>query len=524
MAPQLDLLELLSDTEWHPPLDELLTPDQIYESSDPAIFVRLAEDDRFDRKSSRTPPNGLGSVFSAFSNGPSTRGGVVVFGINDKSRDVDGCLRLSEDRIQAIESASMVFCPGARVVSRRVRATNLDGRDDFIILFRVHYVHDRLIATSDGKAYERLGDKTREIDDVRKQQLRVDKGERPFEVEACTLPYPGAFDRPAIGAYCKRIRSSRSLTSVHADEDILSNIRLGSRVGARFIPNNACALLFAKDPRIIFPGAIVHFLKYNGTEELFGKEYNVEKDRQIEGNIVTIIRDAAAFIDTSLREFTAFVDGKFVTVEEYPRDAWYELLVNACVHRSYLFRTIPIFVKMFDDKIVFQSPGGLMPGVTPQNIYDRHHPRNRIIMDALRELGEVRCINEGTKRVRREMERANLPPPVFRDEAGEAASVRAILYNNIRVRAQAIDARIVDLLGDEAASLSEEERRILNHVAEQGRATVSGIMELLGDTRWHTTSVKLSRLARKGALVFRSTKPRDPLAFYELASREGSAE
>jgi DNA-binding MarR family transcriptional regulator len=119
------------------------------------------------------------------------------------------------------------------------------------------------------------------------------------------------------------------------------------------------------------------------------------------------------------------------------------------------------------------------------------------------------------------MERANLPPPVFRDEGGEAASVRAILYNNIRVRAQATDARILGLLGEEAvASLSGEERQILCYIAEKGHVTVSDIMELLGETRWHTTRVKLTRLVKKEALVFRSTKTRDPNARYELAPQK----
>jgi len=79
----------------------------------------------------------------------------------------------------------------------------------------------------------------------------------------------------------------------------------------------------------------------------------------------------------------------------------------------------------------------------------------------------------------------------------------------------------VEILGQEgAASLTGDERRILNYVAENRQATVSGVMELLGDTRWHTTSMKLNRLARKGALRFKSTKPRDPSAFYELASKD----
>jgi predicted transcriptional regulator len=88
------------------------------------------------------------------------------------------------------------------------------------------------------------------------------------------------------------------------------------------------------------------------------------------------------------------------------------------------------------------------------------------------------------------------------------------------MRKDALHARILEIMGDEGTTaLSSEEKVILNYVAENDRVTVTTIMALLGETRWHTTSMKLNRLVKKGALVFRSTKPRDPNAFYELVSR-----
>lgn len=80
MAIQPDLLDLLDEAP-KGTLDALLSPDQIYESDDPALFTRLREDNRFDRKGIRIAPKDLGQVFSAFSNGPSTKGGVVVIGL-----------------------------------------------------------------------------------------------------------------------------------------------------------------------------------------------------------------------------------------------------------------------------------------------------------------------------------------------------------------------------------------------------------------------------------------------------------
>jgi hypothetical protein len=60
-----------------------------------------------------------------------------------------------------------------------------------------------------------------------------------------------------------------------------------------------------------------------------------------------------------LREFSKLgKDNKFYTETEYPEDAWYEAIVNACVHRSYVLSNKVVFVKIFDDRLVVESPGG----------------------------------------------------------------------------------------------------------------------------------------------------------------------
>ena len=51
------------------------------------------------------------------------------------------------------------------------------------------------------------------------------------------------------------------------------------------------------------------------------------------------------------------------------KKAWYEALVNACVHRSYNLKNMNIFIRMFDDRLEIESPGGFPPLVTPENIF-----------------------------------------------------------------------------------------------------------------------------------------------------------
>ena len=47
----------------------------------------------------------------------------------------------------------------------------------------------------------------------------------------------------------------------------------------------------------------------------------------------------------------------FVTKREYPHFVLQELTVNSECHRDYAIRGTEIQVKMFDDRLVFESPG-----------------------------------------------------------------------------------------------------------------------------------------------------------------------
>ena len=501
---QLSLLELLE----RPTLETLAAPDQIYTSSDWQFVVRQKENTRFDRKSARINSSGLADCLSAFGNGPAAEGGVIAIGIENDGT-VTGCKNQTTERLQSLELMGRDYCPDGRFETRRVAVKNSDGEDDFIILARVHYVEDRLVALTNGNALCRESDRSRRLTEVEKQEVRINKGERAFELEPCPLSYPDEFRTSQVHQFCEQIRRSRDASTAIVNEEILESMRLGRIRGQSFIPNNICALLFARDPQQAFPGAYIHFLRFEGTEEKSGKEYNVSKDRMFQGTMLEVISDTARTVDASLREFTVYERSKFHQRPESPHDAWYELIVNACVHRSYHAKTQPIFVKMFDDHLTVESPGGFMPNVTPDNLF--HKPRNPFLMFTLREYGEVRCISEGTKRIEREMQEASLPPAEY---VGTPQSVIATLRNSL-------DSEAYKQLGEAIAfSLDPDERRMINYVMEHGTINVSDALRILSTTYWHTAKAKLQRLVKRGVLDFVSTKSRDPKAHYTLRRRE----
>jgi ATP-dependent DNA helicase RecG len=513
---QLSLLDLLD----RPPIEALYKPDQIYESDDYTLFTRLTEDPRFDRKSGSAEPKLLAKYLSAFGNGPAVDGGVLAIGI-EKDGSISGCSRLSQGQLSDVESCGQNNCPDGRFISRRLAAVNSKGDEDFIVIVRISYVDDKVVQLTDGTAFERLGDQTIKLTEEKKQEKRIDKGERSFEQEPCGLLYPDDFDPVKIGKFCNLVKRNVESTEEHSNEEILQSAHLARLRGSTLVCNNACALLFANDPQSVFPGSYIHFLRYDGTEAKSGREYNVIKDRLISGTVVDIIKETASLIDNSLREFTEFRDGKFVTVPEYPRDAWYEMLVNAVVHRSYHIKSAPIFVRVFDDRMEIESPGGFMPQITPESIVGMHRPRNLFLMLTLREYGEVRCISEGTRRMVAEMEHASLPPPEFRQLRSGSFSVICTLRNNVADRSNSLDSEAYRSLGEAIAfGLDTEERKIVNYVMQHGKMNVSDALRIMKTTRWHTAEKTMLGLVDRGVLDRHGDgKPRNSHRFFTIARR-----
>ena len=373
MDQQLSLLELLE----RPTVEALAKPDFLFTTNDWKFVISHPENTRFERKSAKVAPGRLAECLSAFGNGPAVEGGIVVIGIENDGT-LAGCSSVGPEKIQQLEFMGRDHCPTGRFVTNRLEVINSKGKPDFIIRGRMYFVEERLVELTDGTAFCRESDKSRKLTEAEKQEIRINKGERAFELEICPLQYPDDFRPKLIADFAVRIRAARDGSADISNEEILASMRLGKLADGKFAPNNVCALIFAQDPRQVFPGAYVRFLRYNGTQEKTGNEYNVIKDRVIEGSTLEIIRDTSSVLEANLREFTEFRSGKFYQTPEYPRDAWYELIVNACVHRSYHAKTQPIFVKMFDDHLVVENPGGFMPSVTPENFF--HKPRNPFLM------------------------------------------------------------------------------------------------------------------------------------------------
>ncbi|MDA0835497.1 MAG: hypothetical protein O2955_14215 [Planctomycetota bacterium] len=506
---------------------QLMSADDIFARADEALLRKLNEDRRLEKKPARFSGDSLGEYFSMWAN-TSPEGGLIVSGMKDKKNGdgFEGCLRLSSEELNNLEKGGRTHCPDAQFESKRVEVRNINGAMDFVVLFRVRYREGLVVRTTKGKVFRRIADEKCELKPEQIRELQADKGEISIEQQPSNMEWPIEFDQNAIDQFVLAVRTARGLSESHKRADILKLRRLGVDKNGSFRPNVACALLFASDPVRLIPGCKIRFQRFEGEFERTGERYNAVKDEILEGTVPGLIHQIEKILESQLRTFSPLdAKGKFFPVPEYPKPAWYEAIVNACVHRSYGngMKNMPIFVKMFDDRLEIESPGPFPPFVTPSNIYETHQPRNPVVMDALFYMDYVKCAHEGTRRIRDTMVDMRLPSPEFTETKSGHLSVLVILRNNIKQRRAWIDRDVSKIISEAiAATLSESERIALNMAAENGMITISDANRAL-NINWAAAKRLLFGLTKKRIFQYVRFKPleknvRDPNAFFRLTS------
>ena len=102
---------------------------------------------------------------------------------------------------------------------------------------------------------------------------------------------------------------------------------------------------------------------------------SVRLDRQI--------THALAFTVRNMR-VAARKDPAREDLPEYSRNALFEALVNAVVHRDYAIRGSRIRLSMFEDRIELCSPGSLPNNLTVESMGERQSTRNEVLTSVAR--------------------------------------------------------------------------------------------------------------------------------------------
>lgn len=72
-----------------------------------------------------------------------------------------------------------------------------------------------------------------------------------------------------------------------------------------------------------------------------------------------------------------------------------EALLNAVAHRDYTIGSRSIFINASPEEFVIESPGGFLPGITPENVLHKREWRNRCIAETFEKAGLVERAGQG---------------------------------------------------------------------------------------------------------------------------------
>lgn len=368
-------------------------------------IITRKEDQTFDCKSIQIEPKALAIPIVAMANAD---GGIIAIGVSDKTRRIEG-INQHTQKLNELLCVPMDFCiPSVKVRYSYLPVTDSEGNENRILLMQVP-ASSHLHTNQADEAFMRMGDKSRKLNFDERMQLMYDKGERYYEDQAAFGATIEDIDMAIVSDYTKIIGYGKS-----ALEYLLENNDFVTEYEGEQKISNACILLFGKNPQRFFPRARARFIRYEGTEEKVGTEMNVVKDVTFGGTVLNQIIQTVAYLETQVREHSFLgPKGLFVTNRNYPKFAIQELVVNSVCHRDYSIKGTEIQIKMFDDRLVFESPGRLPGLVRADNIRHTHFSRNPKIAEFLKSHNYVKEFGEGIDRICCELESRGAAIPSF---------------------------------------------------------------------------------------------------------------
>ena len=463
----------------------------------------VSENMFYDRKSAKIELKDLANEIMSFVN---AQGGILALGITD-SGVIEGTKKYGINKYNEFQKVVNTFLRPAPFCNFEIiNIKNNKDEDDQIILYHIEPSMNKVIRNTKDEVYCRYGDSSIKLTSDQIKSLEYDRNEVNFENQIVFDSCIDEIDDEIVDLFRKKLESNDDNISVLKARGYIREEK------GKLKFTNAGMLLFGKNPSIYFPGARLRVIKFEGNDFQTGTSMNIVKDKTFDKNLYRNLAEAREFINSQLREFTYLnEDGVFEKHLEYPEFAWYEGIVNAVTHRDYSNIGEHLVVKIYNNRMEISSPGRLGGFVTLDTMRVRRYSRNPQIARALFELGIVRELNEGVKRIYKEMKDYKLKEPLYSEP--DRNSVLLVLDNDIENRSNVNQASSNELVQDVWNDLSFPEQKSIEYIINNNGASREEIEKVIGRSR--TTAVNLlNRLVEKNLIIWTGTTKSDNYGKY----------
>lgn len=179
--------------------------------------------------------------------------------------------------------------------------------------------------------------------------------------------------------------------------------------------------------------------------------------------------------------------------QDYPEEAIREALLNALVHRDYGFSG-SIIINVNDSKMEFISLGGLLPGLSIEDIrIGVSQPRNKKLAEVFHRLRLIESYGTGIRRIFKLYENCPIQPVIE-----VTANAFKIVLPNMNA-CGAVAERVPEAAEKAPVAITPQMKTVLDYLAEYGEMTDEDLQELLNIKK--TRAYLLARQMNENGLI-----------------------
>jgi len=313
-------------------------------------------------------------------------GGYLIFGIGNKNRIVVGT-KIFQGTLQGYPGRIL------NAIDVKVKVEELFHPKGRVVIFQIPSRPKGRPIQSKGKyRYPmRVGESLTEMD---QETLRVIFIEVDDDFSSKIVPsfLFSDLDENALERLRELLQLRNHIYSQKTYEDILKALELLNDDGL----NYGALILLGKKEKIdqLLPGAEIVFEWRQDPNKIshdFRKEWR-EPFLKIFDDVWKTISDRN--IRIPLQE--GLIQREVLAFNE---QAIREAILNAITHRDYTIVSQSVFIKADPSNLLILSPGGFLPGITPENVLERQAWRNRRIAEVFQKLGLVERSGQGMDQI-----------------------------------------------------------------------------------------------------------------------------
>lgn len=339
----------------------------------------------------------------AFANG---KGGRIIFGIDDKTREVVG---IPDDKvfreIDAITNAISDSCEPTIIPD--VYLQNINDKPVIVAEIRTGRRKPYYIKAEglENGVYIRVSGTTRPADRDMSRELYYECDARSFD---SIIRRDIEVTDEDIKSLCEQMKevaiaNCKSNLQRSAVKDVTKNVLL------------SWGILKKDENEKIYPtNAYIYLTGQGGLRSMIQCAVFLDR-RNYEGPLWKQVEEAVQFVLRNIRMGCRLEGVYRQDIYELPPDSIRELIVNAVMNCSYI-QNSNIQVAIYDDRLEITSPGGLLPGVTIELMKEGFSKiRNRSLANAFAYMNLVEAWGSGIPKLMQAMQEYGLREPEFID-------------------------------------------------------------------------------------------------------------